>query len=655
MNAELSARQRATLRALCDTFIPPTADATDGTGAPLHARAEWLFTGIEDPRARAKVRLLLGLLDSRIVNLALSGDPRPFTGMDTDARIRLLMMMGASGMQLRRAGFQALKRMVSASYYGWPATDSTHPAWRTAGYPGPLPHRPGEPNEPLPVLAVDHDTTLDCDVVIVGSGAGGGVAAGVLAEAGRNVVVLEKGEQQLPRDFSHYEGDGLTRNYLDKGLLMTESGSMPILAGSGLGGGTVINYTTSFVLPDATREEWNRLSGLTLFTSPRLNESFERVRARLSVNENYSQPGRRDQILEAGCKAMGWHWGVIPRNVRGCPGQVECGYCGFGCRHGAKQSTTVTYLADAARNGARLVVRCTADRVLMENGRAAGVAARVQRADGSRVSLTVRAKVVIAAAGAIHTPALLTRSAVSSPMIGRNLHLHPGTAVAAFFDERVESWIGHQQTRYSDQFANQHDGYGAKFETVPLAFALPATAFGWEGPRAHRAMMDRVAHIGIVGILLRDRDAGRVVTGKDGRPRVHYELSAHDRAHVRTAMRGAAELLASQGAREIFTIQQPPARTSPGAAGWLDNFMAAADAHGYDRCRQSYITFHQMASCRMGSRPRDAVASETGECFALPGLYIADGSAFVTSSGVNPMLTIMAIADHVARGIAERW
>lgn len=646
MFAGLTDAQRVTLRVLCDTFIPAGGDA-------LQQRVEHLIASIEDPRAASKLALLLGLLANPGLNLLFGAGAKSFEQLEGAARIRLLRDMGASRIQLRRAGFQALKRLIHVAHYAWPGADGTHPAWREAGYPGPLPHRPDERNDPLPLLAVDRDTTLDCDVVVVGSGAGGGVVAGVLAQAGRSVVVLEKGEYRLPRDFSHVEGDALMENYEGKALLVTEDGSMPILAGSGLGGGTVINYTTSFRLPERVGAEWNRLSGLDLFTSTRLGESFARVAARIGVTEDWSVPSRRDRILAEGCAALGWHHGVIPRNVRGCPGPEECGYCGYGCRHNAKQSTTVTWLADAAASGARIVVRCDVERVVIQHGVATGVVARVRREGGTSVALTVRAKTVVAACGSIHTPALLSRSRVPNIRIGKGLRLHPVTAVGAVFDDRVDPWTGFQQTRYSDQFADQGDGYGVKFETASLGFALPASAFGWDDPAAHREIMGKLGHVSIVGLLVRDRDAGRVMTGRDGSPRVHYAISARDTRLARTALRGAAELLASQGAREVFTLQQPPVRVAPGSTGWLDRLMAEADSRGYDGCRNAFFTFHQMASCAMGRDPASSVVAETGESHDVKGLFVADASVFPTSSGVNPMLTIMAIADHVARGIAR--
>jgi choline dehydrogenase-like flavoprotein len=656
----LSAHQRAVLEAICATLVPGvTADddpagffAASYEGTGLLERVEGLIGSLADPRDRLRLRLLLEALGSRLVNLATSGRFQPFQRMDPTAREAVLRAWGESGIQFRRTGFQALKRLVHVGYYAWPVEGRSHPAWHAVGYPGPLPP-PAESFTPLPTLAVDRDTTLDCDVVVVGSGAGGGVVAGLLAESGRSVVVLEKGENPAPERFTQVEGEMLSTFYLDGGLMMTQSGSMPILAGSALGGGTVINYTTSFPLPQPTREEWARRSGLSLFTSARFEESIRRVSERVSVTTEFSDPAPRDQLMEKGCRALGWHIDVIPRNVHRCKQGLECGYCGYGCRHGAKRSTAATYLADAARAGARLVVRCEVERVTTRAGRATGVIGWVRRDDGARVSLTVRAGIVVVACGSIYTPAVLARSGLTNPAIGRGLRLHPATAICGIFPERVEPWTGSIQTRYSDQFADQHEGYGVKFETAPIHFALPASAFGWQGARLYKQDLARLGHLSIVGAVLRDREPGRVATGRDGRPRVHYELSAFDAAHLREGLRGAAQVLAAAGATDLFSIQQPPARCRTGAPGWLDAFGAAMDERGYDRCRMSFITFHQMGSCAMGADPRTAVVGESGEAYGTKGLYVADASTFPASSGVNPMITIMAIADHVARGMIE--
>lgn len=658
----LSPRLRAVLEAVCDALLPALPQSDDPAGlfaAGADARgsarrAEALIAAIPDAGDRRRLKLLLGALENPFLNLILAGRWGRLSKLPSRTRESILRGYSVSRLALRRAGFQALKRLIHVAHYCWPGEDGRHPAWDANGYPGPLPP-PAEPVAPLPAASFEREAALECDVVVVGSGAGGGVVAGLLAEAGLGVVVLEKGGNPGSDDFTQIEGDMLSRYYLDGGLLMTHSGSLPILAGSCLGGGTVINYTTSFPLPAGTRAEWDRLSGLRLFESSRFQHSLDRVGARSDVGTRWTTPGCRDQLLERGCRTLGWHVGVIPRNVTACREGLECGYCGYGCRHGAKNSTARTYLAAAAARGARLVPHCEVERILVRDGRAAGVAAMVTGRQGGRLRLTVRASAVVASCGSINTPALLRRSGIARPRLGHGLRLHPATAVAGVFRERVEPWTGALQTRYSDEFADRGDGYGVKFETAPVHFALPASGFGWEGARRHREDMARLAHVSIVGVLLRDRDAGRVAVGATGRPRVHYELSSHDVANVRLGLQGAARLLAAAGAREVFSLHTPPVRASVGDHAWLERFTAGMDARGYTRCRMSYISFHQMASCAIGADPSRSVIAETGQVHGIRGLYVADASAFPTSSGVNPMITIMALADHVARGMLERW
>ncbi len=662
MSTQLTAEQRATLAAVCEALLPKIVRHDDpeglfATGAAVAgtaARVEGLIESLRDPLDGARLRTLLTALGSRTANLVLSGRFRRFTDLEPAAREDALRRWAFSKLAIRRAGFQALKRLAHVAHFCWPLADGSHPAWRAVGYPGPLP-QPKRGAEPPVTLSVSADTAIDCEVVVVGSGAGGGVVAGVLADAGRDVVVLEKGPNPGARDMTQIEGEMLNALYLDSGLLMTQSGSMPILAGSCLGGGTAVNWTTSFPLPQPIREEWDHRSGLSLFTSSRFAESIERVCERVNVGTRWTTPGPRDAILERGCRALGWHVDAQPRNVTECVEGLECGYCGYGCRHGAKNSTATTYLMDAARRGARLVVHCDVQRIVSQGGRVSGVDALVRGADGKEYRLTVRARVVVAACGAIYTPALLRRSGLASRSIGQGLRLHPATAVLGIFPERVEPWGGSLQTRYSEQFADQRDGYGARFETGPVHFALPASAFGWESAERFREDVNQLAHTSLAGVLLRDRDAGRVAVSREGRPRVHYELSRSDAEHLRCALRGAAKVLAAAGATEVISLHTPPVRVRPGSPDWLTRFMAETDARGYTHGRMSTISFHQMASASMGNDPARSAVGTTGESHELRGLYVADASAFPTSSGVNPMITIMAIADHVARSIAEAW
>ena len=658
----LTERQRTVLAAVCETLLPSLEHGDDPHGlfatgaaeAGTVARVERLIATVRDPDDRRRLALLLSALGSPLASLAAIGSPVGFAALSPEARERVLRSWAHSSIPLCRAGFQALKRLCHVSYLAWPTRDGSHPAWRAVGYPGPLP-LPVTGTDSLPETVVGDDDVLDCEVLVIGSGAGGGLVAGELAAAGRDVLVLEKGPNPSFRDMTQIEGDMLGSLYLDSGLIMTRTGSMPILAGSCVGGGTTINYTTSFALPAETRDEWDRVSGLSLFASRRFQESLDRVCRRLHVGTEWTTPAPRDQILERGCRALGWHVDVIPRNVSDCREGVECGFCGYGCRHDAKHSTVRAYLRDAVARGARIVANCEVDRVLMERGRAVGATATIRRRDGGRARISVRARVVVVAAGTLYTPAILRRSGLRNPNIGRWLRLHPATAVLGFFGERVEPWTGSLQTRYSNHLADQDAGYGVRFETAPAQFALVGSAFGWEGARRFREDVRRVGTMSYIGVLLRDRDPGRVAVSRDGRPQVHYELSDYDMVHARRGLFAAAEILAAAGATEIATVQTPPVRVRVDADGWRDRLTQGADGIGYRRCRTSYITFHQMGTARMGADPGASAIDESGRLHEAEDLYVADGSTFPASSGVNPMITIMGIADHVARGIVERW
>jgi len=384
------------------------------------------------PRAadRAELDLLLRLLDSRAVNLLLSGLALPFTQMSADQRERCLRGWATSRLPQRRKAFQALKRLTTVTHYTTPGVA------RAIGYPGPLGPPPATP-KPIRPVAIERDTTLTCDVVIVGSGAGGGVVAAELAAAGKDVVVLEKGGYRNEADFTHQEGDALETMYDAGGLLATSDLGLVVLQGATLGGGTVINYTTSFPTPETVRRQWAKEHNLPHFESAEFSRSLDAVARRIGVNTDHAKPSGRDQVLIRGLEQLGWHHGLLPRDVRNCPQDDGCGYCGMGCRRGAKQSTLITYLQDAAQRGARILVNCDARRVVIERSAATGVEARV----GSS-TVTVRAKAVVVAAGSVHSPALLLRSGVKLPALGRNLALHPATAVLADMEQDVRPWTG---------------------------------------------------------------------------------------------------------------------------------------------------------------------------------------------------------------------
>jgi choline dehydrogenase-like flavoprotein len=308
---------------------------------------------------------------------------------------------------------------------------------------------------------------------------------------------------------------------------------------------------------------------------------------------------------------------------------------------------------DAVQRGTRVVVNCTVDRVLIEDRRATGVVARVQSDAARPLTLRVRSGVVVLAAGALNTPVVLQRSGVRGGAVGRHLHLHPGTGVLGIFDDETRPWEGTLQAVYSDQVADL-DGrhYGAKLESVPLHPALLALSLPWQRAEQYERIIRALPHLSLVGVLLRDRDGGRVQE-QGGVGRVHYRVSAYDQQHVRRGIEAGVRILEAAGAREIFTTQNALISYRPGQAGGVEGYMAEVDRLGYGPGQTVYVSFHQMGSSRMGTDPARSVVGPDAQCHAVKGLFVADASLFPSASGVNPMVTIMAMAHQASPFIAR--
>jgi len=597
------------------------------------------------PARRDRDQLLgvLRVLDSRAGALALTGRPVPVSGLSPAAAEALVQRWWRSRLPLQRRLAAALSGITMLAGYGWPG-----PARDATGYPGPLGAAPDVPRRLTP-LELDGDQELACDVVVVGSGAGGGIAAAELARRGLDVVVLEKGGYAAERDFHHLEGDAYQELYLYGLTLTTDDLACRIVAGSTLGGGTVVNYTTSFRTPEWVLAEWAEVSGAEAFVSGEVAASLEAVAERVGVTTEQSTPGARDVLMERGLERLGWHVGPLPRNVRGCAQDPGCGWCGFGCRLGAKQSTMVTSLQDAAADGARIVVGADVRRVLVDEGWAVGVEAR----RGRRHRLRVRARAVVAAGGAIETPALLLRSGLRG-QVGHHLHLHPGTAAMGVFDEPVRWWEGTTQTRYSAELRDRLGPYAPIFETVPLHPAAAAAALPWQSAAQHRDLMERSAHLSLIGVLCRDTTDGQVRVDRDGSPRVRWRLNREDEDRMAAGVAAAGEVLAAAGATEVFSVHRQRFAFRPGGPGAHRAWAEATRRAGFRAGRATLASYHQMGSCRMGTDPATSAVGPDQQTHEVKALYVADSSVFPTAVGVNPMLTVMGLAHRAAAGIADR-
>jgi choline dehydrogenase-like flavoprotein len=469
--------------------------------------------------------------------------------------------------------------------------------------------------------------TIEADFCIVGAGAGGAVAAAELAEGGASVVVLEQGRHHDPDDFTARPPEMLARLYRDGGQTTT-IGSPPILLplGRGLGGTTLVNSGTCFRTPAHVLDRWVCEYGLELDEAT-MGACFERVERSLSVGEVTPElAGANAAVARRGAQRLGWSHGYLRRNARGCVGS---GVCVFGCPTSAKQHTGITYVPRAIRAGAQVITDADVRELLREGTRVRGAVARL--GDGSR--LEVRASEVVLACGAIHTPLLLARNGIAngSGQLGRNLSLHPATAAFALMDEEVNMARGVPQSFYVDEFTSD----GLMLETVAGPPAYAAMSLPLRGDRHTRAMAcyPRLAQL---GLMVSDSSRGSVHALGE-RPVIRYSLDATDLARVRMGLERIEQLFRAAGAREVY-LPLPPG-------------VAAHAARARDL---RLMAFHPLGTARADARPTHGVTDGRLAVHGVRGLRIADGSVVPSALGVNPQLTIMALATRLAFQMLER-
>lgn len=656
----LNAGEKLTLAKVCDTFVPAldTEGDDDPRLFPLNAaevdtarRIEALIAQTASTADQRLLRLFLWAIENPLFNHLSVGQGQPFSHMTLDQRTRVLLAWGSSPFPIARRAFQSLKRLSLAVFYAVMPAQQPNPTWPALHYPDP-PGTAEDTPRPLQPLVITESTTLYTDVLVIGSGAGGGVIAGELSAAGLDVIVAEKGGYYAEVDYHGREYAGSEQLYERRALLTTSDLAVNLLAGSTLGGGTTVNWTTSLRPPDEVLREWEADYGFSGATSAAFQNSLDAVSRRIHVTTAESIPNALNAHLEAGCQKLGYAVQVLPRNVQGCE---DCGFCGYGCPFGAKQGTLKTYLQDASERGARILVRAQVERLLIEHNQAQGAEIRVESSDGQLHHVTVKARAVVVAGGALHTPALLRRSGLGNAHIGANLHLHPTTVIFSQFADPVCGWHGAPQTRLSAQFANLDGrGYGVRLETAPIHPGLSASAFPWQSGAAHKRHMQRIAHYANIIVLTRDFYGGQVRLDHHGQPVIHYRLHPYDARHLMRGLLEAIKVHDAAGARVIYGPHQGMSGYEAGQNGSLSAFLKQVASGGYEPHRLGLFSAHQMSSCRIGGSSAVGAVSPEGETYEVKNLFVADASVLPTATGVNPMLTIMGTAHYLAQHIKAR-
>ncbi|KAA8629797.1 hypothetical protein SMACR_01933 [Sordaria macrospora] len=651
--------------------------------------------------ARNQLGAVLYALSTRPGSLLLTGYATPIQDQPLHIRESILRSWATSWFGTPRVLFKTFTVIAKVIWL------QTSPLFRTVtGFPDvPVNWNPGR-TEGFGFLqfdtSVNEPATVETDVVIIGSGCGGGVCAKVLAEAGHRVLVVEKGYYFDPSQLPMPRDQGGFHLFENNGFVNSVDSSINVVAGSCWGGGGSINWSVSLQTQGYVRKEWSEQHGLPFFESGEYQTCLDRVCEFMGVvgGDDVRQSYRGQKLLD-GSRKLGYAAQVCPQNSGGK--EHWCGHCHLGCASAEKQGPAVSWLPAAAKRGATFMEGFSADRILWDESesslswfgfggnnnkrRAVGVEGTWTARDtkggvtGEQKTrkVIIKAKKVIVAAGTLNSPLILQKSGLNSRHIGRNLYLHPVNFLGAYYEDDVKPWEGGIITSVCTAFENlDGQGHGVKLEgTCMLPYAI-LTQLPWRGALAYKLACLRYRHLNAWISLARDRDTGRVYADPiTGKPSIEYTVSPFDAAHILEGLIALAKIAYVSGATEIdaflpgvepFVRSSPTTTTStseqpaseedydkgvkdPLFESWLKTLRERGNAPPYP----PYTSAHQMGTCRMSSTPENGVVDPKGKVWGTEGLYVADASVFPSASGVNPMITNMAIADWIARGVVGEF
>jgi choline dehydrogenase-like flavoprotein len=494
---------------------------------------------------------------------------------------------------------------------------------------------------------LEANKVVDCDVCVIGSGSGGAWLAHELVTQGLNVVMLEEGGYFTKRDFDLTESTAYPTLYQDLGNRTTEDLSISILQGRNVGGGTTVNWCSSFRTPKRILDLWRERHGVEGLDEKTLEPHFAAVERRLRIKEwPADRMNRNNQVLWDGLGKLGYARGLIKRNVHNC---ANIGYCGMGCPIDAKQSMGVTLIPDAVEKGLTVFANTSARTLQLDGRKATAVQCEVfdpRRDAPSGRKLTVRAKATALCCGAINSPALLLRSGVDGGgQVGKRTFLHPVVVMAAMFEEPIQAFAGAPQSVYSHHFADRGtDRMGFFIEAAPVHPMLAATALTGFGT-SHQDLLEKLpflhASIALTIDGLHPEEEGGTVELRDegyGRIKINYPLTERHFEAFRVACKEMAKVQFAAGAKKVISLHYDPVTMTSAAE------VAKLDAARWEKLRVRVMTAHQMGGCAMGKDPETSVVSSQLKVHDYDNLFVVDGSVFPTSLGVNPQETIFALA-----------
>ncbi len=501
-----------------------------------------------------------------------------------------------------------------------------------------------------------------CDVAIIGSGAGAGITAELLAKAGLQVVMIEEGPLKSSTDFNQIESEAYPSLYQESAARKTEDKAITILQGRCVGGSTTVNWTSSFRTPASTLRFWQEKFGLSGYSVDALAPYFAQAEQRLNISPWLVTPNENNDLLRRGTAKLGIPAAVISRNVKGC---WNLGSCGLGCPTNAKQSMLVTTIPAALDLGAQLLTETRAVKFELSNGRVSALICRAVKKNGAlaqteeaQSAIKITAKHYILAGGAINSPAVLLRSGAPDPhgRLGARTFLHPVVMSASVFEKKVEAWNGAPQSIYSDHFMETQaiDGpIGYKLETPPLhpvIFASTVPGFG----QGQHDLLTSFPHNHTLLALLRDgfhdeAAGGQVLLRSDDSAMLAYPLTGYVMEGCRRALLSMMEIQFAAGAKQVFPLHE----MAEPYTSW-HQARDAVNALPMKPRLLKVVSAHVMGGCGLASTEQGGVTRPDGVHWQLENLSVHDGSLFPTSIGANPQLSVYGVANLLAQGLVKR-
>ncbi|HEY1690925.1 MAG TPA: GMC family oxidoreductase [Polyangiaceae bacterium] len=629
----LSERERRIVRAIAVAVIPSGSVFEPGGEGTVRRFERWL-----DGSNAFQMRLMKSILWAAEL-AAVPSTGRVLTALSPERAARFFDDWSRSKLLARRMLLRAVVSPVKVSHF------DTREAFEAVGcksfhqHPLPVAEPARWTQQVTDGRGVDEDLDLECEVVVVGTGAGGGACAHELASRGRAVLLLEEGDLHRRDGFNGRTQLMVKKLYRDQGMTIALGNvGIPVFAGRAVGGTTIVNSGTCYRAPERIFRRW-RDEGLVGYSSASMDRHYARVESMLRVERaKFELTGGVGRVIARGADRMGLKHAPVPRNAPDCDGQ---GVCCFGCPSGAKRSTDVSYVPAALEKGAQLVTAAHVDGIDVVAGRARGVTARL--ASGRR--LRVKAEAVVLAGGTLMTPLVMRAAGVcrGSPALGKNLSIHPVARTLALFDEDVDMSQGIPQGYSIDELEDE----GIMYEGGSVPLEILAVSVPWVG-RRFVDLMALYRRLAIFGFLVEDTSRGEVRPGARGSPLILYSMNQHDAARVQRATALLCEVFLAAGAKRVFPLL--PGMDELSTHEEVRRLRAMKLAAGaFD-----LTAYHPLGTCRMGTDPKTSVVGPDFETHEVERLFVADGSVVPSPLGVNPQMTIMAMALQAAESIDAR-